>query len=99
MPATKRKPRTRVEPEKVSPIKETIPDDQLREFVGKVPNLLKIDSCHIHADKFRVNVWTEEFKDERVVPTFSIVKSYYVKYEDGCIYDETIPPAVKPANK
>ena len=90
MPATKRKPRTRVEPEKVSPIKETIPDDQLREFVGKVPNLLKIDSCHIHADKFRVNVWTEEFKDERVVPTFSIVKSYYVKYEDGVIYDETI---------
>lgn len=99
MPATKRKPKTKVEPEKVSPIRGAIPDEQLREFVGKVPNLLKIDSHHIHSDKFRINVWKEEFKDERVVPTHSIVRSYYVKYEDGVIWDETIPPAVKPANK
>ena len=90
MPTTRRKPRTKVEPETVTPIRETIPDEQLREFVGKVPNLLRIDSCHVHTDKFRINVWTEEFKDERVIPSFSIVKSYYVKYEDGVIYDETI---------
>ena len=90
MPATKRKPRTKVEPETVTPIKETIPDGQLREFVGKVPNLFKIDSCHIHSDKYRINVWTQEFKNERVVPTSKIAKSYYVKYEDGVIYDETI---------
>jgi len=90
MPTTRRKPRTKVEPETVTPIRETIPDEQLREFVGKVPKLLKIDSCHVNADKFRINVWTEEFKDERVIPSFSIVKSYYVKYEDGVIYDETI---------
>ena len=99
MPATKRKPKTKVEPEKVSPIRGAIPDEQLREFVGKVPNLLKIDSHHIHSDKFRINVWKEEFKDERVVPTHSIVRSYYVKYEDGVIWDETIPAKEHPANK
>ena len=64
MPTTRRKPRTKVEPETVTPIRETIPDEQLREFVGKVPNLLKIDSCHVNADKFRIYVWTDEFKDE-----------------------------------
>ena len=32
----------------------------------------------------------EEFKGDRVVPSFTIAKSYYVKYEDGVIYDETI---------
>jgi hypothetical protein len=99
MPATKRKPKTKVEREKVSPIKETIPDEQLREFVGKVPNLLKIESVNVNNDKWRINVWTEEFKDERLIATYTIVKSFYVKYSEGCIWDETIPAKEHPANK
>jgi len=98
MPAIKKKAKKRVEREPVTPISKTIPDNELREFVGKIPNLLKIDSVNVNNDKWRINVWTEEFKDERVVPSFTIVKSFYVKYDDGVIYDETIKPSIKPTN-
>jgi hypothetical protein len=96
MPAIKKKAKKRVEREPVTPISKTIPDNELREFVGKVPNLLKIDSVNVNNDKWRINVWIEEFKDERVVPSFTIVKSFYVKYDDGVIYDETIKPSTNP---
>jgi len=98
MPVIKKKAKKRVEREPVTPISKTIPDNELREFVGKIPNLLKIDSVNVNNDKWRINVWTEEFKDERVVPSFTIVKSFYVKYDDGVIYDETIKPSIKPTN-
>ena len=98
MPAIKKKAKKRVEREPVTPISKTIPDNELREFVGKIPNLLKIESVNVNNDKWRINVWTEEFKDERVVPSFTIVKSFYVKYDDGVIYDETIKPSIKPTN-
>ena len=98
MPVIKKKAKKRVEREPVTPISKTIPDNELREFVGKIPNLLKIESVNVNNDKWRINVWTEEFKDERVVPSFTIVKSFYVKYDDGVIYDETIKPSIKPTN-
>ena len=96
-----RKPKTAEKPQKVkretiTPISTTIPSRELAEFVGKVPNLLKVDSININNDKWRINVWTGEFKDERIIPSFKIVKSFYVKYDDGVIYDETITPSTKP---
>ena len=96
-PATKLK--KKVEREPVTPISRTIPNSELREFVGKVPNLLKIESVNVNNDKWRINVWTEEFKDERLIATYTIVKSFYVKYSEGCIWDETIPAKEHPANK
>ena len=96
-PFMKREPKSkRVKKETVTPISRTIPDGELREFVGKVPNLLKIDSINVNNDKFRINVWTEEFKNERIIPTYTIVKSFYVKYEEGVIYDEIIKPSINP---
>jgi len=96
-PSIKRDAKSKkVKQETVTPISKTIPDSELREFVGKVPNLLKIDSINVTNDKFRINVWTEEFKDERVIPSFKIVKSFYVKYEEGVIYDETIKLSINP---
>ena len=89
----------KVKQETVTPISKTIPDSELREFVGKVPNLLKIDSININNDKWRINVWTEEFKDGRLMATYTIVKSFFVKYSEGCIWDETIPAKEHPANK
>mgnify|MGYP003636903700 CR=1 FL=1 len=88
----------KINQETVTPIRKTIPDSELREFIGKVPKLLKIDSVNVNNDKWRINVWTEEFKDERIIPTYAIVKSFFVKYEDGVIYDETIKPSPKPTN-
>jgi len=96
MPAIKKKAKKKVEREPVTPISKTIPNSELREFVGKVPNLLKIESVNVNNDKWRINVWTEEFKDERLIATYTIVKSFYVKYDDGVIYDETIKPSTNP---
>jgi len=96
MNATKKKTKKKVEREPVTPISKTIPNSELREFVGKVPNLLKIDSINVNNDKWRINVWTEEFKDERLIATYTIVKSFFVKYDDGVIYDETIKPSINP---
>ena len=93
-----KKLKEKVERESVTPISKTITDGELREFVGKVPNLLKIDSINVNNDKWRINVWTEEFKNERIIPTYTIVKSFFVKYDDGVIYDETIKSTIKPTN-
>ena len=96
-PSIKRDAKSKkVKQETVTPISKTITDSELRAFVGKVPNLLKIDSINVTNDKFRINVWTEEFKDERVIPSFKIVKSFYVKYEEGVIYHETIKLSINP---
>jgi len=96
MPVIKKKAKKKLKRETVTPISKTIPDSELREFVGKVPNLLKIESVNVNNDKWRINVWTEEFKDERLIATYTIVKSFYVKYDDGVIYDETIKPSTNP---
>jgi hypothetical protein len=80
----------KVKQETVTPISKTIPKSELSEFVGAVPNLSKIDSVNVYNGKFRINVWTREFKNEQIVPTNTIVKSFYVKYEEGVIYNETI---------
>ena len=86
----------KVKRETITPISNTIPSRELAEFVGKVPNLLKIDSININNDKWRINVWTEEFKDGRLMATYTIVKSFFVKYDEGVIYDETIEPSINP---
>ena len=96
MSTTKKKAKRKVEREPVTPISKTISNSELREFVGKVPNLLKIDSININNDKWRINVWTEEFKDGRLMSTYTIVKSFFVKYDEGVIYDETIEPSINP---
>ena len=96
MSTTKKKAKRKVEREPVTPISKTISNSELREFVGKVPNLLKIDSININNDKWRINVWTEEFKDGRLMATYTIVKSFFVKYDEGVIYDETIEPSINP---
>ena len=98
-----RKPKTAEKPQKVkretiTPISTTIPSRELAEFVGKVPNLSKIDSINVHNDKFRINVWKQEREADRIITINTIVKSFYVKYEDGVIYDETIKPSIKPTN-
>ena len=80
----------KVKQETVTPISKTIPRNELSEFVGVVPNLLKIDSINIHNEKFRINVWTQEIRPDRIMKESKIVKTFYVKYEDGVIYDETI---------
>ncbi len=78
-------------------IKSEIPQEVLKEFVGRVPYLMQITATHIYNNRFRINVWTEKYHDNKVVPTIRIAESYFVHYHEGVIIDETIQP--KPQEK
>ena len=95
MPATKSKSFRKVEPEAVTPIGKTIPEETLMEFAS-VPYQYKVDAIHIHGNCWRLNYWSKRFEENRVVPTNRITKSFFVKYEDGIIWDLTIPPKEEP---
>ena len=85
--------------EKVTPItKRTIPQSVLEDFAS-VPHQYKIDAIWIHGNSFRLNYWSKHFEEGRVVPTNRIRKSFYVDFIDGILYDKTIQPKEKPANK
>ena len=75
--------------------KPEIPQEVLKEFIGKVQYLMQITASYIHNDRFRINVWTEEHPDGSVVSTIKIAKSYFVHYHKGIIIDETIQPKPK----
>ena len=77
--------------------KPEIPQEVLEEFVGSVPYLMQITATHIYNNRFRVNAWTEQYFDDRVVPKINIEKSFFVHYHEGIIIDETIQP--KPQEK
>jgi pyruvate/2-oxoglutarate dehydrogenase complex dihydrolipoamide acyltransferase (E2) component len=90
MPATKKKSFRKVEPEAVTPIGKTIPQEILESFAS-VPHQYKIDAINITGNKWRLNYWSKHFEEGRVVPTNRITKSFYVRYESGIVYDETVP--------
>jgi len=98
MPATKKKSFRKVEPEAVTPIGKTIPQEILESFAS-VPHQYKIDAIHIHGTSWRLNYWSQWYDDNRVVPTNRIRKSFYVDFIDGILYDKTIQPKERPANK
>ena len=75
--------------------KPEIPQEVLKEFVGRVPYLMQINASHIHNNRFRINAWTEQHFDGSVVSTIKIAKSYFVHYHEGIIIDETIQPKPK----
>ena len=72
-----------------------IPQNVLHDFVGRVPYLTQITACHLFDGHFRINAWTEEFLENRVVPEVHIAKSYFVYYDGKTITDKTIQPKVK----
>lgn len=75
----------------IPPFRPTrIPDKTLKDFVGEIRNLFKIDAVHLFSNKFRVNVWTKESQDDRIIPLFKIHASYFVALnQDGSITDHT----------
>ena len=68
---------------------KNIPEKILKQFVGKVPNLLKIDSLHICGTNFRINVWTKVSLDDTIIPDNKIHSSYFVSFDGETITDKT----------
>jgi len=68
---------------------EGIPQDMLLDFIGYIPNFLKVDQHRIWKNKYRINVWTEYWQEGRICATHRIAKSFYVKYDGRKITDES----------
>lgn len=80
--------------------KMEIPQNQLREFVGHVPNLLHVDAQNVFGNFFRVNAWTKVVEEGRVIATFDIAKTFFIEYtETGEIVDRTIRKTVSDESK
>lgn len=77
-------------PKKVDPPKEVVLDDIVKEFVGPVENLMRIDILPVFGDDYRINVWTSIVQNGRICATNRIVKSYYVSITNGILTDLTI---------
>ena len=74
--------------------KKVIPKEQLKEFVGKVENLWKIEAIHLWESNFRINVWTQTQVEGQITTNYKVDKSFFVVYNEanGSIVDKTIQP-------
>lgn len=94
-PTAKKKRKKQVRAKKVKKETPTIPLDKLKELVGEVDNLYKIEAKHVWNDHFRVNVWTKTYSEEYFCANYMIDKSYFVWYNEDVIVDQTIQPQPK----
>ena len=98
MEATKKPRKKRTKKVEVMPKKEKSKDidyKALKEFVGEVENLWKIEAKHLYYNRYRVNVWTEIYQEGMFSALYKIEKSYFIHYKDGKIIDKTIPQKPK----
>ena len=65
-------------------------EDRVKEFVGKVPMLHKIDIHSIKPEFYRINVWTKWYSPDRIVPSNRIDSSYFLQITEISIVDKTI---------
>ena len=72
--------------------------EDVKLFIGEVENLHNIDINKVGENKYRVNVWDQTTATDSVCQSFSIIDSYYIKYEDGDITDLTIVASGSPTN-
>ena len=94
-PTAKKKRKKQVRAKEVKKDTPTIPLDKLKELVGEVDNLYKIEAKHVWNDHFRVNVWTKTYSEEYFCANYMIDKSYFVLYNEDVIVDQTIQPQPK----
>jgi|TARA_R110000824_G_scaffold150523_3_gene321157 hypothetical protein len=71
-------------------------EQDVKLLVGDVKNLHKIDINDVGGNHYRVNVWDQAIAKESCVPSYSIIGSYYIKYEDGDLTDLTVAGSGSP---
>ena len=89
-PTPKKKRKKQTQPKEVTQETPIIPLEKLKEFVGEVDNLYKIEAKHVWDDHFRVNVWTKTYSEGYFCANYMIDKSYFVWYNEDVIVDQTI---------
>lgn len=94
--ATKTKKPKKVD-EVIEPVESELPEQpstsiesRVKEFVGEVPMLSKIDIHFIKPEFYRINVWTKWYSPDRIVPSNRIDSSYFLQITENLIVNKTI---------
>ena len=83
--------------EKPAPMKPEIPKEIVDNFLkNKItaedrPNVREIKCTNLFHNRYRINVWLEEFEEGFYCPRVWIKYSYFVHFVDDKIVDKTIP--------
>tara|TARA_Y100001951_G_C11165219_1_gene197059 strand:- start:189 stop:530 length:342 start_codon:yes stop_codon:yes gene_type:complete len=87
----------RVEPTRPKKNEPTVSQDALDQFLmDKIKpkdkkKIYKINCENLWDNRYRINVWMEEYKgEEQLFPNHYIEYSYFVYYHEGLIIDKTI---------
>lgn len=87
---------TQEKPKVTEPVKTGISIKDLDDFLSNKIDLErnpihKIDQTKVSNECYRVNVWTKTIEEDSVVPSFSILESFYLEISsNGEIVDQTI---------
>jgi hypothetical protein len=91
----------------VAPVKETTDEDEVKLYTdeavvrltGTIPHHFKTDVTNLFGNRYRINVWSEERRPDRLFSHYKIPKSFFAYLEDGEFVDKTIEARIKPGQK
>tara|TARA_R110000824_G_scaffold103417_8_gene245736 strand:- start:596 stop:928 length:333 start_codon:yes stop_codon:yes gene_type:complete len=91
----------------VAPVKETTGEDEVKLYTdgavvrltGTIPHHFKTDVTNLFGNRYRINVWSEERRPDRLFSHYKITKSFFAYLEDGEFVDKTIAAKIKPGQK
>jgi hypothetical protein len=66
----------------------------VRELLGEPLNYFGTTVRNVFEDKWRVNVWTQQWSSERSTPTNTITHSYFITIQNGEI-THSVPPIIQ----
>ena len=59
---------------------------EVLQALGPVKDLFEVMARNVYDNRWRVDVWTEEWKPEVYGPSYRIKHSYFCKIKENCIY-------------
>jgi hypothetical protein len=66
-------------------LQEKLVREEVLEKLGTIKDFYKITAKNIYYNKWRINVWTEQWKEENYGPSYYIKYSYFCTVQDNCI--------------
>tara|TARA_R100001143_G_scaffold19591_1_gene20990 strand:- start:86 stop:397 length:312 start_codon:yes stop_codon:yes gene_type:complete len=58
---------------------------EVLQTLGPVKDLFEVIARNVYDNRWRVDVWTEEWKPAMYGPSYRIKHSYFCKVQDNCI--------------
>ena len=83
---------------KISPeLQHDLVCQEVLNKLGKVSSLHGVKAFNVYSNKWRVNVWVEDWsRPEAISPSYKIRYSFFCTVQDDCISDSN--PEISPEN-